>query len=330
MSNQITEELRRRVSPEVITDEPLAPYTNYRIGGPADYLFAAPSADLAVAAVRTALELDLPYYILGGGSNVLVSDGGFRGLVIRMANRGIEIDGSRVRVEAGTPTALLSLKTTEAGLTGFEWAIGLPGTVGGAIRGNAGCYGGSAGEFVDVVSCLRDGKAVEMTRAECGFGYRQSAFKSDPSRVVLSVVMTLRIAEDAADGLARLKEILNDKRSTQPAGQSTAGCVFKNWRPESPEDLDGLRRWLDLDSGETVPVTADGIVPAGWILDRAQLKGTKVGHVSVSDRHANFFISDGQASAEEVVQLIALVKSRLRSQTQGRVILLEEIEYVGF
>ncbi|HCC22229.1 UDP-N-acetylenolpyruvoylglucosamine reductase [Candidatus Uhrbacteria bacterium RIFOXYC2_FULL_47_19] len=329
MSNQI-EELHRLVSPDITIDEPLALHTTYRIGGPADFFFAAPSVALVTAAVQVAQELNLPYYILGGGSNVLVSDDGFRGLVIKMINRGIEIDGNKVRVEAGTPTSLVALQSTEAGMTGFEWAIGLPGTIGGAIRGNAGCYGGSTGESIESVSCLRNGQLIEMLQAECEFGYRQSVFKSEPGYVILSAVLLLRTADNATNGQVRLKEILNDKRSTQPTGQSTAGCVFKNWHPESPEDLDDLRRWLDLDSDEKVPVTTDGTVPAGWILDRAQLKGTKVGHVGISDRHANFLVNDGQATAGEVIELIAVVKSRLRSQTQGRVNLLEEIEYVGF
>ncbi|MFH2063281.1 MAG: UDP-N-acetylmuramate dehydrogenase [bacterium] len=329
MTDLLTQ-LRQRISPEVVPDEPLARHTTYRIGGPADYFFAAPTGELAATAVRAAAELNLPYYILGGGSNVLVSDQGFRGLVIKMANRGLEIEGSQVMVEAGIPVAQVALRTTEAGLTGFEWAIGLPGTFGGAVRGNAGCFGGSTGDSIRSVRCLRDGQAVELDRDGCGFGYRQSVFKSEPGWIILSAVLSLKRADDPAAGHERLKEILDAKRQSQPIDRSTAGCIFRNWRPESSEEIDELRHWLDLGSDETVPVTETGTVPVGWLLDRAQMKGTAVGHVRVSERHANFFENDGQATAEEVIELIALVKSRVRGMTQGRVNLLEEIEYVGF
>ncbi|MFH1047198.1 MAG: UDP-N-acetylmuramate dehydrogenase [Patescibacteria group bacterium] len=322
--------LQQLISPDVKENEPLAPYTTYRIGGPADYFFAAPTADDAVRALAVVQELGLPYFVLGGGSNVLVSDDGFRGLVIKLANRGIRISGSSVEVEAGTPTALVALQTTEAGLTGFEWAIGLPGTFGGAVRGNAGMLGGETGNSIQSVRCVRHGAVEELSREQCSFSYRQSVFKSNPGCIILSAVLALRPAEQPEVGKQKLQEILASKKDSQPVEYPTAGCIFKNWQPDSPEDVAGLRRWLDLNPDETVPLAANGTVPAGWLIDRAQMKGTKVGGARISEKHANFFVNEQGASANDVIGLIAVVKTRIRNMTQARVQLQEEIEYVGF
>ena len=324
------EQLQAKISPEVRADEPLAPHTTYRIGGPADYFFAAKTADEAVRAVAAAKELNLPYYILGGGSNVLVSDEGYRGLVIKLVNRGVEIDGQRVTVEAGTPSALVALKTTEAGLTGFEWAIGLPGTFGGAVRGNAGMYDSNTGEFIESVRCLFDGQVTELTKEQCQFSYRSSIFKQQPGNLVLSAVLVLAPAADLSAGQQKLQEILTLKKNTQPVEYPTSGCIFKNWQPGSDEELQSLRRSLDLNPDEQIPVAKNGTVPAGWIIDRAQLKGTQVGGASISEKHANFFVNDNNADANDIIGLIAVVKTRIRNMSSSVINVQEEIEYVGF
>jgi UDP-N-acetylmuramate dehydrogenase len=324
------DELRRQISPDVKEKEPLAPYTTYRIGGPADYFFAATTGDEAVRALQTAKKMNLPYFVLGGGSNVLVSDGGFRGLIIKMANRGVTVDGTKVKVEAGTPTAFVALQTTEAGLTGFEWAIGLPGTVGGAVRGNASMYGGETGRTVESVRCVRDGIVEELTQEQCGFAYRDSVFKRHPGCVILSAVLALESSDDIEAGKERLKEILTKKKTQQPIEYPTAGCIFKNWQPGTPEEIERVRHYLDLGSDEQIPLTQNGHVPTGWIIDRAQLKGTKVGGVRIADKHANFFLNEGGGRADDVIGLIAVVKTRIRNLTHSVIQLQEEIEYLGF
>jgi len=137
-------------------------------------------------------------------------------------------------------------------------------------------------------------------------------------------------AADVEASKVQLRKILLDRKEKQPVEYPTAGCMFVNWKPESPEQLEGLRRTLDLNGDEKIPLTPQGTVPAGWIVDRAQLKGTKVGHVEVSAKHGNFFITDGKASSDEVVQLTAVLKTRVRNITDGVVQLHEEVEYVGF
>lgn len=322
--------LREKVSPEVKEGEPLAKHTTFKIGGAAEYFFEAKSAEDAVKGIRSAGELGIPLLVLGGGSNMLVSDEGVKGLVIKMANRGFSIDGTTITAEAGAPTGLVSMRAAEAGLTGFEWAVGVPGTIGGAVRGNAGAYGGDMNACVTSVVAYKDGQVVEMSHDECGFSYRDSAFKRTPGCFVLAATIALKPAPDAEAGKAKLKQILLDRKEKQPVEFPTAGCMFTNWKPQNQEQLADMRKWFDLDKEEKIPMTAEGTVPAGWIIDRAQLKGTKVGHVQVSDKHGNFFVSDGKAKADDVVALTAVLKTRVRNMSEGNVTLHEEVEYVGF
>ncbi|MEY4744796.1 MAG: hypothetical protein RL272_741 [Candidatus Parcubacteria bacterium] len=324
------EELRKMISPEVRAGEPMAKHTTFRIGGPAEFFLEAKSADDVVRAVAAAAHLGIPYFAFGGGSNMLVSDEGVRGLVIKMANRGFTIDGGKVVAEAGAPTGLVSTRTAEAGLTGFEWAVGVPGTIGGAIRGNSGAYGGEMKDSVVSVRALKEGVETVMTNAECEFAYRDSAFKRHPGWIVLSATLALPPSGDPESAKAKLRQMLLDRKEKQPVEYPTAGCMFTNWTPSGPADIESIRRSLDLDKDEKVPVTAQGTVPAGWIVDRAQLKGMKVGHVQVSEKHGNFFVSDGKAKADDVVALTAAIKTKIRNITNGVVQLHEEVEYVGF
>lgn len=325
------DQLRAKISPDVREGEPLGKHTTFKIGGPAQYFLEAKSADDAAKAVAAAKELGLPWFVFGGGSNMLVSDEGVKGLVIKMANRGLVVgeDGT-VTAEAGAPTGLVSTRVTEAGFGGFEWAIGVPGTIGGAVRGNAGAYGGETKDALVTARVLKDGVDATMTNADCAFAYRDSIFKREPKWIVLSATFAFAKSPDPEAAKAKLRQILLDRKEKQPVEYPTAGCMFMNWTPSSPEDLESIRHSLDLNKEEKVPLTAQGTVPAGWIVDRAQLKGMKVGHVQVSEKHGNFFVSDGQAKADDVIALTAALKTRIRNVTNGVVQLHEEVEYVGF
>lgn len=326
----VLEELHARVSPDVKEDESLASRTTFKVGGPAEYFLVAKTADDAVKAARAAKELGLAFFVFGGGSNMLVSDAGVKGLVVMMANRGFSIEGVTVTAEAGAPTGLVSMRAAEAGLTGFEWAVGVPGTIGGAVRGNAGAYGGDMAACVTSVRALVNGEEKTLSAAECAFSYRDSFFKRTPSAIVLSAIIALAPAADPVAAKASLKKILLDRKEKQPVEYPTAGCMFTNWKPSSEADVESLRKSLDLNKEEVIPRTPHGGVPAGWIIDRAQLKGFAVGHVRVSEKHGNFMVTNGKASADEVVQLTAAIKTRVRNMTDGVVQLMEEVEYVGF
>ena len=261
---------------------------------------------------------------------MLVSDDGVKGLVVKMANQEIVFDGTTVVVGAGAPTGLVAMRAAEAGLTGFAWAVGVPGTIGGAVRGNAGCYGGETKDVVVSVRVFDRGEERVMTNAECGFAYRDSIFKREPGRTIISATLALAASPDPETAKAKLREILLDRKQKQPVEYPTAGCMFTNWLPTSAQDVESLRHTLDLNKDETIPRTPQGNIPAGWIIEHAQLKGMRVGHVHVSEKHGNFFLNDGRATADDVVALTAAIKTRVRNMTNGVVQLREEVEYVGF
>jgi UDP-N-acetylmuramate dehydrogenase len=307
-------------------NEPLAKHVNIRIGGPADFYVEAKSSEEIAAAVEAALADGVPFAVLGGGSNTLPSDEGFRGLVIQAANRAWRIEDERVFAEAGVPSAFLARKAAEAGLTGLEWAISLPGTIGGAVRGNAGCFGGETKDVVVSVDALRvsDGRAegVVYTNADCRFGYRESVFKRVHD-VVLDVELELTPAPKA-ECMARLDAVLAKRKLEQPSDSPSAGCMFKNFEYDDEEEIAKLKSVLDVPP-EYLEARR---IPAGWLVEQADLKGMSVGGAQVSQKHGNFLQNRGDATASDVLQLISLIKMRIRD---GYGIQLEEeVQLLGF
>jgi UDP-N-acetylmuramate dehydrogenase len=245
----------------------------------------------------------------------------------------LAVEDNAVTVGAGTPSGQLAAEATKAGLAGLEWMIGLPGTVGGAIRGNAGMYGGETKDFLEsVLVATPEGETKAMSKKDCQFGYRHSAFKKMPGTIILSAKFVMEKGDPAACQ-EKMKGFLEKKAAEQPVDGYSAGCMFKNWRPkpeEENEQIETIRKSLDLNKEETVPRTATGAIPAGWIIDRAQLKGYKVGHCRVSEKHGNFVINDGQGTASEVLALTSAVRMKIRDMTRGIVMFEDEIEYAGF
>lgn len=312
--------------PEYLENEPLSKHVNFRIGGPAKLYALAKSSDEIVEAVTKAQAEDMPFVVLGGGSNILPSDNGYDGMVIQAANRSWNIDGETVTAEAGVPSAFLARKTAEAGLAGFEWAISLPGTVGGAVRGNAGCFGGETKDVVKSVEILHvtDGgvERKTITNAEAQFGYRESVFKQNDD-IVLSVTLKLK-HEDAATVMERLEGILAKRKTDQPAGEATAGCMFKNFEYQDESEIEKLKSAVGDIPEAFLEMRR---IPAGWLIDQLGLKGQKIGGASVSEKHGNFLLNDGTATASDVVQLISLIKMKVRN-TYG-IQLSEEVHYLS-
>lgn len=318
--------IKRLFADRLKAAEPLAKHVNIRIGGPADFYVEAKSSEEIVQAVEAAVADGLPFVVFGGGSNTLPSDDGFRGLVIQAANRGWSIEGERVYAEAGVPSAFLARKAAEAGLTGLEWAVSLPGTIGGAVRGNAGCFGGETKDALASVDALRvrDGKVERVTYSpeDCAFGYRDSAFKRNAD-VVLDVELELTPAPKE-ECLARLDAVLSKRKLEQPSDNPSAGCMFKNFDFKDESDIYKLKERLEVPA----PFLAVKRIPAGWLIEQAELKGMKVGGAQVSDKHGNFLVNLGDATASDVLQLISLIKMRIRD---GYGIQLEEeVQLLGF
>jgi|Deesub1362A_J573_1020465.scaffolds.fasta_scaffold02349_3 UDP-N-acetylmuramate dehydrogenase len=284
-------------------DVPLAPYTSARIGGPADILLTVRSRDELAAAARILWSLDAPFRVLGAGSNVLVSDEGYRGVVVLNQAREVRFERHDGQVlafaESGASLGALARRCVERGLAGLEWAATVPGTVGGALVGNAGAHGGDiAGSLAWAELLLRSGQVQRWDAQKLGFGYRTSILKRQPgAAVVLEGVFRLHQADPQA--LRKVVDgFITQRRDTQPSGASM-GSMFKN----PPGDA------------------------AGRLIDAAGLKGLRVGGAQVSTKHANFFINLGEARASDVWALIQRVRREVERQFGVRLEL--EIELLG-
>lgn len=320
-----SDELSARFGAQYKEHEPLAKHVNFRIGGPARHFVEAKTSTDIIDAVALANKCGVAWFVLGGGSNTLVSDAGFDGLVIKAANRTLKIDGTRVMAEAGVISAAVARATAERGLRGFEWAISLPGTMGGAVRGNAGCFGGETKDSVESVRVLHDGVVQTLRRDEVQFEYRHSIFKT-PERahdVILDVTLLLREG-DRAEAMGQLEKNLSGRKASQPLGSSSAGCMFKNFTYVDNADIAKLDAQYHLPENFRISRR----IPAGWIIDQLGLKGTRIGDAMVSDVHGNFLVNKGAATADQIMQLIALIKSRVRSDVGVQ--LHEEVQYLGF
>jgi len=291
--------------PLIKQNEPLDKYCTYRIGGPAKCLFSAADIDEIIAGLEVARENNFPFFVLGGGSNVLFSDSGFNGLVLKIENSSIMPDGgeavARLIVGAGTPLGMLARYALDNGLTGMEWAAGIPGTVGGAIRGNAGAFHQEISESVAEVRALQiapqEIKEVVMTKSECKFSYRESVFKNNKNLVVVSAVIRLRKGKQE-DIKAAMDEYLAKKATTQPLEHPSAGSVFMN-----PEGFF-----------------------AGKLIEDCGFKGKTIGGAQVSEKHSNFIVNRGGAKAIDVKELIAQIKAAAKEKFG--VEMIEEIEIV--
>lgn len=304
-------DLRDALGERARTNEPLAPRTTFRIGGPADLLIEARTLPELIASVRLARQDGVPIFILGNGSNVLVRDGGFRGLVIENHCNQSWLDvtppGRAVlHAESGASLPGVANRMARQGWAGLEWAIGVPGTIGGAVVGNAGAHGACVADSLLKVSVLDAGNAVrELPKVEAGFDYRTSRFKRAKGDIILSAGFELK-RDDPAACLARMNEYIDRRRRTQPT-EASVGSMFKN-PPNDPSSL--------LSAGF-----------AGRLIEQAGLKGTRIGNVEVSHVHANFFVNRGGATAGDVLALIELVRERVRQEFGIELEL--EIEIVG-
>ena len=298
---QIAGELAGRVSlaTDICRDEPLAKHTTLRIGGPADvYVEPASEADL-VAAVKFCHERSLPFFVIGRGSNLLVRDGGFRGVAICLAQPNfsrIEVAGERLHCGAGAKLKNIAIEAKRNGLGGVEFLEGIPGSVGGALRMNAGAMGGATFNVIESVRFMdHTGKIQERSRAGMPVEYRCCPLLKD--HIALGAVFRC-LPAPREEIEKRMKEFSERRWASQPAAPS-AGCTFKN------------------------PAT----ISAGKLIDELGLKGTRVGGAVVSAEHGNFIVNDGNATARDVLELIAILQQR--AKTERGIELQTEVEIIG-
>lgn len=306
----------------------LAPHTTFKIGGPAKYFFEVKTRKELIKALRWAKENKIKYFILGGGSNILFSDKGFNGLVIKLKISDYKLKDKTIIAEAGISLAQLVQISVNNSLTGLEWAVGIPGTLGGAIRGNAGAMGHSISEVIKNVIVLVNNKKNQklkikkISKKGCKFGYRESIFKRNPNLIILSAEIQLK-----KGNLKEIQKKINEyliKRKNQPQ-EPSAGCVFKNVEiadlfrsRKSDKEIFKIR-------GQLIPVR-DGKISAGWLIEQCNLKGKKIGQAKISEKHANFIVNLGKAKAKDVLTLINLIKKRVKNKFGIQ--LKEEIEII--
>lgn len=302
---------------------PLAPLTTFKVGGSADY-FAEVAGMLELAeALEYADTHHLPACILGGGSNVLFPDSGFRGIVIHINDGGVHASGDRLLCGAGMPLFDAVWAAKDAELAGIEMLAGIPGSVGGAVRGNAGAFGTEMKDVVSLVKVFdRDtGMVKEYRNDECGFGYRMSIFKKDPKLIILSAELKLHPGGNKKALERIIKETVAKREAKHPQDARCAGSFFMN-----PIVTDAhLRAEFEKDTG--MPPKGDSL-PAGWVIDHAGLRGKTVGGAKVSDIHPNYLINTGTATAEDIIMLSSVIKQRVRDELGVR--LIEEVQMVGF
>jgi UDP-N-acetylmuramate dehydrogenase len=298
-------DIQRRLGVKTVRDEVLARHTTMRVGGPADLFAVAHNAFELRGLIRFARARAIPFLVLGRGSNLVVADAGYRGLVIQARLEASRVDGTRYRADAGVPMARAATETGGAGLSGLEYGLAIPGTVGGAIWANAGAHGTETADVLESATLLlADGSEVTVPAVELAFSYRHSRLKDanaaggPPAEIVLGGVFRLEPA-DAAEIKARLDDIRRWRREHQPLGIPSSGSVFRNPAGDS----------------------------AGRLIDAAGLKGYRVGGAVVSEKHANFIVNDARGTAADVRRLAEHVRAEILARHGLE--LAFEIEFAG-
>lgn len=271
---------------DIKIDEKLSEYVNFKVGGPADILLIPNSKEQVIKSIKICKENNIPFYLIGNGSNILVRDGGFRGVVLSLKNvKNIYVDGEKIEAECGVMLKEVSDKAIENSLTGFEFACGIPGTIGGAVFMNAGAYDGEISKVIESAEVIDENcNIIRLLREELDFGYRSSLVMKK-GYTVLSAVFKLEKGQ-----VKTIKELIEDltnkRESKQPLEYPSAGSTFK--RPTG--------------------------YFAGKLIQDAGLKGYSIGGAAVSEKHSGFVINKGNATAKDITDLIKHIQDEVKKQ----------------
>ncbi|MFC1700650.1 UDP-N-acetylmuramate dehydrogenase [Patescibacteria group bacterium] len=274
----------------------LSKHVTFKIGGLARYFFIAKNKKDIINAIKFSQEKKLSYFILGGGSNLLASDNGYDGIVIKISNSKISFNNKIIKVDAGVKLMDLVDFSIKNNLSGLEWAIGIPGTVGGAVRGNAGAFGHSISEVIEKVIVLRNNKDKKCNDKDCEFSYRDSVFKHNSDIIISAELQLQRGYKKQSQKL--IQDYLKQRKQKHPLEYASAGCVFKNPKPLSTAQL----------------------------IEDCGLKGKQIGGAKISEKHANFIVNLGDAKSDDVIKLIQFIKIKIKDKFS--VELEEEIQYL--
>ncbi len=301
----------------------LANHTTFRIGGTARYFVEVNSVQEIKDAIFWAKENSMPYFILGGGSNLLASENGFEGLIIKVKSLKFSIQSQnqelKIITDAGVPLIKIILETVKCGYSGAEWGFGIPGTIGGAICGNAGRLGQDISQVVESVTILdEDLKEKKLSYKDCGFFYRESIFKKNKWIILGATLVFLKKEQN------QIEEILNQAKKVMREHPPfpSAGCAFKNYELKDKEDA-LLKNHPELKSR-----VRKGKIGVGFLIDQCGLKGKQINGAKIWEGHANYIINLGNAKAPDVVTLINICKKEVKEKFG--IELEEEIRYLGF
>lgn len=274
--------------PEILFDEPLNKYSTFAVGGPADFFYKAKKTSDIQAIINFAKTKNIPFFVMGGGSNILFDDKGFRGLIIKIEASNVEFNGEEVTAECGVTIAKFLKESIEHGLSGIEEWTSLPGTIGGAVRGNAGCNGIETKDILVKAEILdpESGKITIVSTKDLKYGYRESILKKS-NQIVLKAVFKLKKREISPEEQQKLLDKYRETRLTKQPFNLSGGSFFKNPSKENP---------------------------AGMLIEKAGLKGKTIGKAQVSEKHANFLINLGGATSEDIKQLANLIKKEVKDK----------------
>jgi len=281
----------------------LKDYTSFKIGGPAKYFFKVRTREDLIKKIQMAKELNLPFFILGGGSNLLVSDKGYKGIVIKMenpsANCQINLKKDKIIVEAGVKLGDVVKLSLKEGLTGLEWAAGIPGTVGGAVRGSIEAFEKSISNIIESIEVLKvpELEIKNYKAKDCNFNYKESIFKKDKNLIILSCIFKLKKG-DKKEIKNKIEYFLNYRKKNHPLDFPSAGSIFKNPKNKKAWEL----------------------------IKECGLEGRRIGDAQISEKHSNFIINLGKASSKDILDLINLVKKQVKKKLGIK--LEEEIFYL--
>jgi len=317
-------------------------YTTFKIGGPAEYFFIAKNKEDLISAVKTAKKIKMPVFIMGGGSNLLISEKGFGGLVIKMNIGDMTFYGNMATVGAGANLSKLACLAADRGLSGLEWASGIPGaTIGGAIYGHAQAFGAKMSDVVKSVDVINLKTHITKTflKKQCQFSLKNSAFKKNKNLVIISAVLEFR-KKDKKEIKKLIKEFSVYRKKGHPLNFPSAGSIFINpeIHPVKPAKggvppSAGQFNWLKIKKimdkyPELDGFIKRGVIPAGYLIQKSGLAGKKIGKAQISKLHSNFIINLGGARAKDVIFLIKLAQKKVKKKFAIQ--LDPEVQLMGF
>lgn len=289
----------------------LADYTTFKTGGKSEHFFEAANLEELQYSIFYANEKNLPYIILGGGSNVLFDDAGYKGVVIKLNMKEFSINDCILKAQAGAMMSEVVNYAIENGYSGMEWASGLPGTIAGAIRGNAGAFGGCIADNIMKVTYLDEkGKIRETEAKRCGFGYRDSTFKHSRKFVILEAEFMMNKDKTTEELKSKFEKYINYRNSNHPLDYPSAGSVFKNIDEKkevsvclkiNPRMNEFLKKW-------------QGKISTAYLIEDCNLKGVRIGGARISEKHANFIVNENNATSDDIKKLIKTVIEKVREK----------------